>query len=158
MTMMKMEDNMCHPSHPPHSTRLTCLGEVNTLVCAVQVMAQEVTFEDDENTQDEGGQVHAEDHHVQAVPPVQEVAAKTLDPDLLTLVPEETCRERHRTVSTAVLQCVPCGCVGLAEADVPTTQTMWKELCSMFCCRDANLSRYASMAMDSPRSVMRNHR
>ena len=41
---------------------------------------------------------------------------------------------------------------------LPTTHTMWKELCKMFCCLEANMSRYISMVIDSPSNVMRNHR
>lgn len=42
--------------------------------------------------------------------------------------------------------------------NIPTTHTMWKELCRMFCCREANLSRYISIVIDSPSKVIRNHR
>lgn len=53
-------------------------------------MAEEVTFEHDEHSQCEGCQIHAQHHHVQAVPPVQEVAPQALNPDFLTLIPEES--------------------------------------------------------------------
>ena len=52
--------------------------------------AEEVTFEHDEHAQREGGDVHAEHHHVQAVPPVPEVTPQPFEKHLLALVPEES--------------------------------------------------------------------
>lgn len=62
-----------------------------------------MTFEHDQHSQREGSQVHAEHHHVQAVPPVQEVAPQPLDPHLLTFIPEKSCnrtksRERRSQI------------------------------------------------------------
>lgn len=74
---------------------LTSLSEVDTLLCAAVVLAEEDAFEHDEHTQGKGRQVHAEHHHVQAVPPVQEVAPQPFNPHFLALIPEESCRRKN---------------------------------------------------------------
>ena len=92
----------------------TGLGEVHAVGAAAEVHAVEVALQHDEHPEGEGGQVHAQHHDVQAVPPVQEVAAQALDPHLFALVPEEPWRTATGTrLLVPLLFALMCAAVSL---------------------------------------------
>lgn len=71
---------------------LTGICKVDAFIVALGWFAQKDGLQQDDHSQWERSQIHAKNHHVQTVPPVQEITPQALYPDLLTLEPEETCR------------------------------------------------------------------